>query len=107
MKRQDPELIGDVLRQTLQQQGMTGRLYETRAVALWPAVVGEEIAALCGRPYVNDAARTSAPPCPASSTRPSVGRLSARSTSDEAAGDEGRRPPPRDLILTNTPPPDH
>ena len=58
MKRQDPELIGDVLRQTLQQQGMSGRLYETRAVALWPAVVGEEIAALCGRPYVNDGVMT-------------------------------------------------
>lgn len=50
--------MGDVLRQTLQEQGMTGRLYETRAVALWPAVVGEDLAAQCGRPYVSDGVMT-------------------------------------------------
>lgn len=52
MKRVEPESIGDVLRQTLQQQGMTGRLYEAKAVALWPSVVGEHIAAMCGRPVI-------------------------------------------------------
>ena len=53
MKRQEPEKIGDVLRQTLEDQGMTERLYETRAIALWPALVGEEIAAQSARPYIN------------------------------------------------------
>lgn len=53
MKRVEPESVGDVLRQTLQQQGMTDRLYETRAVALWRAIVGDEIADLTARPYVN------------------------------------------------------
>jgi len=53
MKRLEPESVGDVLRQALQQQGMTDRLYEAKAVAAWPEVVGENIAACCGRPYVN------------------------------------------------------
>lgn len=52
MKRVEPELIGDVLRQTLQQQGMTERLYETRAIALWRSIVGDEIADLTSRPHV-------------------------------------------------------
>lgn len=52
MKRVEPESIGDVLRQTLQEQGMTGRLYETKAIAAWPSVVGGDIAAMCGRPMV-------------------------------------------------------
>lgn len=52
MKRLEPESVGDVLRQALQDQGMTGRLYETRAAALWPSVVGEDIASRTGRPVV-------------------------------------------------------
>lgn len=52
MKRLEPESIGDVLRHTLQQQGMTDRLHEAKAVAAWPSVVGEKIASFCGRPYV-------------------------------------------------------
>lgn len=52
MKRVEPESVGDVLRQTLQSQGMTDRLYETRAIALWPTIVGEEIAAMTSRPSV-------------------------------------------------------
>ena len=52
MKRLVPESVGDVMRQALQEQGLQGRLYETKAVALWPSVVGEDIAALTGRPAV-------------------------------------------------------
>ena len=52
MKRLEPESVGDVLRQTLQQQGMTDRIYETRAINVWPAIVGEEIAALTSRPMI-------------------------------------------------------
>ena len=52
MKRCEPESVGDVLRQTLHEEGMTERLYETRAAALWPAIVGEEIASLSTKPFV-------------------------------------------------------
>ncbi len=52
MKRLEPESIGDVLRQTLQEQGMTDRLYEAKAIASWPGIVGSEIAALTSRPMV-------------------------------------------------------
>lgn len=41
-----------MLRQAIEQQGMTGRLYETRAISLWPAIAGQEIASQCGRPFV-------------------------------------------------------
>ena len=58
MKRLEPESIGDVLRQTLQEQGMTERLYETRAVSLWPSVIGEDIASMTGRPVVNNGLMT-------------------------------------------------
>lgn len=54
MKRQEPESVGDILRQTLQQQGLNERLYETRAVALWPAIVGESIASMTSRPIVKN-----------------------------------------------------
>lgn len=52
MKRVEPELIGDVLRQTLQGEGMTQRLRETQAVAAWPDIVGPHMAANCGKPVV-------------------------------------------------------
>lgn len=52
MKRVAPELIGDVLRQVLHQQGMTERLYEAKAAAAWPSVVGPHLAAQCGKPVV-------------------------------------------------------
>lgn len=52
MKRQDPESVGDVLRQALQEQGMTDRLYETKAIGMWRSIVGDEIADLTSRPSV-------------------------------------------------------
>lgn len=53
MKRIDPEQIGDVLRQTLAEEGLADRLMEVRAAALWPAIVGEALASQCGKPFVN------------------------------------------------------
>lgn len=58
MKRLEPESVGDVLRQALQSQGLTDRLYETRAIALWPTIVGEEIASQTSRPSVTDGVMT-------------------------------------------------
>lgn len=52
MKRLEPESVGDVLRQALTDQGLNDRLLETRAINLWPAIIGEEIAALTARPIV-------------------------------------------------------
>lgn len=58
MKRQNEELLGDVLRRTIEECGMTARLYETRAVSLWPGIVGPEIAARASRPSVRDGVMT-------------------------------------------------
>ena len=52
MKRYDPESLGDVLREAIQDAGMAERLLETQAAAAWPTVVGRHIAALTGKPYV-------------------------------------------------------
>lgn len=53
MQRVEPQSIGDVLRQAIQSEGMTGRLDEMKAIALWPAIVGEDLAANMSRPEVN------------------------------------------------------
>lgn len=53
MKRIDPESIGDVLRLTLQESQMTGRLDECRAVALWPELMGSAIAGRTAHPTVS------------------------------------------------------
>lgn len=52
MKRLDPEGLGDVLRRTIEEQNMTQRLLETRACAIFPAIVGAPLAKLCGTPTV-------------------------------------------------------
>ncbi|MDE6007238.1 MAG: DUF721 domain-containing protein [Muribaculaceae bacterium] len=58
MKRLDSESVGDVLRQALSEQGMNDRLYEIRAINVWPLVVGEAIAAMAGRPIVTNGLMT-------------------------------------------------
>lgn len=52
MKRYDPESLGDVLRDTLQEAGLTERLLETQAAAVWPRVAGSYLAEQTGKPYV-------------------------------------------------------
>lgn len=52
MKRLETESIGDVLRRTLEEAGMTGRLDELKAADLWPLIVGPWIASRTLRPYV-------------------------------------------------------
>lgn len=52
MKRVEPESLGDILRQAIQEEGLSQRLLETRAEALWPHIVGKDIAQLTSRPYV-------------------------------------------------------
>ena len=52
MKRIEPESIGDVLRLTIQESNMTGRLDEVRAIELWPEVIGTGMAKRMSRPRV-------------------------------------------------------
>lgn len=53
MKRIEPESIGDVLRLTIQESNMTGRLDEVRAIELWPEVIGVGMAKRMSRPLVS------------------------------------------------------
>ncbi len=53
MQRTEPESIGDVLRLTIQQSNMVGRLDECRAIDLWPLIMGEGMARRMSRPRVS------------------------------------------------------
>ena len=57
MKRQNEESLGDVLRRTIEENGMTARLDETRAASLWPGIVGPAIAAASSRPMRSEERR--------------------------------------------------
>ena len=52
MERRDAVTIGDVLRECLEQSRMQGRLDEVRACDAFAAVLGRDLAALCGRPTI-------------------------------------------------------
>ncbi len=52
MERKDYESIGDVMRGFIQAARMDARLEELRAIDLWPALVGSEIARRSPRPVV-------------------------------------------------------
>lgn len=52
MKRQESVAIGDVLRKAIDDAQLSGHLDELRAAQYWPAIVGPEIAAICGKPYI-------------------------------------------------------
>ena len=58
MERRDVVTIGDVLRECLEKSSMQGRLDEVRACGLFPVVVGDHIAAMCGKPYIRDGVMT-------------------------------------------------
>lgn len=52
MKRTEPESAGDVLRQLLEEENMTTRLDECKAVDLWPRIVGLQLSRQTRRPTV-------------------------------------------------------
>ncbi len=58
MKKVYEESLGDVLRRAIEEADMADTLDEYRAAALWPRIVGEEIAARTGKPYVLDGVMT-------------------------------------------------
>lgn len=53
MKRVEAEALGDVLRRAIEEQNMTQKLLETRACAIFPEMLGRDLASLCGQPTVN------------------------------------------------------
>ena len=58
MKRIEPQLIGDVLRISIQESKMAGKLDERRAIEFWAPLVGDYMAKQCGRPTVRDGVMT-------------------------------------------------
>ncbi len=53
MKRIEPESIGDVLRLTIQESNLSGRLDEVKAINLWPVIMGEGMVRQTSRPRVS------------------------------------------------------
>ncbi|MDE6577919.1 MAG: DUF721 domain-containing protein [Muribaculaceae bacterium] len=58
MKRTEAQSIGDILRIALQENCMSSRLDECKAVDLWEPTVGTYIASQCRRPVVKDGVMT-------------------------------------------------
>lgn len=52
MKKIEPQSIGDVLRETIQDCNMEKRMAELKAIDIWRRIVGAQMAALCGKPTV-------------------------------------------------------
>ncbi len=52
MKRVNAESLGDVLRRAIEEANLADTLEEYRACALWPEIVGPDIAARTGKPYI-------------------------------------------------------
>ncbi len=58
MKRIEAESVGDVLRRAIESDNLQERLLAVRAEALWPRIVGEEIAGRTGKAVVNKGVMT-------------------------------------------------
>ena len=58
MDRIEPDSIGNILRKVFMDTGMKQQLDERKAVKLWPSLMGEEIASLCGLPEVRKGVMT-------------------------------------------------
>ena len=54
MKRHDPESVGDVLRQLLEESSLQARMDELRAAGLWSNIVGEALSSQCSKPLVKN-----------------------------------------------------
>lgn len=54
MERIEAESLGDVLRRTIREAGIERNIDEARAMALFPSLVGPELAALMGKPFVKN-----------------------------------------------------
>ncbi|MCH5226047.1 MAG: DUF721 domain-containing protein [Muribaculaceae bacterium] len=54
MQRHDPESVGDVLRQLLEESSLQSRMDELKAANIWPHIVGESLALQCSKPLVKN-----------------------------------------------------
>lgn len=54
MQRHEPQSIGDVLRDVLEETSLQNRMDELKAADMWKHVAGENIAALSSKPYVKN-----------------------------------------------------
>lgn len=52
MQRHDPQSVGDVLRNLLEETSLQGRMDELKAADLWARIAGKEIASMTKRPLV-------------------------------------------------------
>lgn len=52
MQRHEPQSVGDVLRDLLEESELQNRMEELKAADLWPKVAGKQIASLTSRPLV-------------------------------------------------------
>ena len=58
MQRKDICSVGDVLRQAIEENNMSGRMAEIEAAAAWPSIVRAHVASMTLRPYVKQGAMT-------------------------------------------------
>lgn len=58
MERKDPQTVGDVLRDFLEETALQARMDELKGVSLWATAVGETIASECSRPVVKNGIMT-------------------------------------------------
>lgn len=58
MQRHTPQSVGDVLRDLLEESSLQNRMEELKAAALWPKIVGIEMAKLTSRPTVKEGVMT-------------------------------------------------
>ena len=58
MQRKNICSVGDVLRQAIEENNMSGRMAEIEAAAAWPSIVGAHVASMTLRPYVKQGAMT-------------------------------------------------
>ena len=54
MQRYDPQSVGDVLRDLLDETSLQNRMDELKAADLWKLVAGPAIAELTSKPYVKN-----------------------------------------------------
>ena len=54
MQRHDPQSVGDVLRDLLEETSLQKRMEELKAADIWSKIVGKHLSELTSRPNVKD-----------------------------------------------------
>lgn len=58
MQRHEPQSLGDLLRKEIEESRSAPLLDEFKAVKAWPVVMGADIAAKTGRPFIQNGMMT-------------------------------------------------